>query len=68
MEFICDWFLLICLKGTDKNFLVPVGGAIVASPQKQFIENLSSLYPGMIDWLNIQLGFECAEKCVFGND
>lgn len=36
------------IQSTDKNFLVPVGGAIIASPQAQqsFIKDFSSMYPG----------------------
>jgi hypothetical protein len=34
------------VQSTDKNFMVPVGGAIVWSPNKKFIDNLSSTYPG----------------------
>jgi len=34
------------VQSTDKNFLVPVGGAIVASPAKGVIKAISELYPG----------------------
>jgi O-phospho-L-seryl-tRNASec:L-selenocysteinyl-tRNA synthase len=34
------------VQSTDKNFLVPVGGAIVASPQTQLVEKVAGLYPG----------------------
>ena len=34
------------IQSTDKNFLVPVGGAIVSSPNPILIDNLSKLYPG----------------------
>ena len=34
------------IQSTDKNFLTPVGGAIVASPIKENIENLSNTYAG----------------------
>eukprot|EP00906_Rhabdomonas_costata_P020305 RCo029511 len=34
------------VQSTDKNFLVPVGGSVVASPHPSFIEALSQLYPG----------------------
>eukprot|EP01038_Epipyxis_sp_PR26KG_P010427 gene10427-14007_t len=34
------------IQSTDKNFMVPVGGAIVVSPSKQFIDDLSASYPG----------------------
>lgn len=34
------------VQSTDKNFLVPVGGAIVASPEKKLIDKISEIYPG----------------------
>lgn len=34
------------VQSTDKNFLVPVGGAVVASPTKGVIKAISELYPG----------------------
>eukprot|EP01083_Nonionella_stella_P090584 253053_1 len=34
------------IQSTDKNFLVPVGGSIVASFDKEFIEDVSKTYPG----------------------
>eukprot|EP01129_Flabellula_baltica_P000888 TRINITY_DN10819_c0_g1_i1.p1 TRINITY_DN10819_c0_g1~~TRINITY_DN10819_c0_g1_i1.p1 ORF type:complete len:440 (+),score=73.04 TRINITY_DN10819_c0_g1_i1:172-1491(+) len=34
------------VQSTDKNIMVPVGGAIVASPNKQRISSLSQIYPG----------------------
>lgn len=36
----------IVVQSTDKNFLVPVGGAIVFSPRAAFIDSLSAMYPG----------------------
>jgi len=39
------------VQSTDKNFMVPVGGSIVASAEKKFVQELSKLYPGLfIDW------------------
>jgi len=35
---------MIC--STDKNFLVPVGGAIVTSPHDSIIQNVSKIYAG----------------------
>jgi len=35
---------MIC--STDKNFLVPVGGAIVTSPHEQIIQSVGKLYAG----------------------
>lgn len=34
------------VQSTDKNFLVPVGGAIVAGTDKDFISEIGQLYPG----------------------
>jgi len=33
-------------QSTDKNFLVPVGGAVVAGPDKSFITAVAQTYPG----------------------
>ncbi len=34
------------VQSTDKNFMVPVGGAIVTSSSSEFISSLSAMYPG----------------------
>lgn len=34
------------VQSTDKNFMVPVGGAVVASPHAAFIDAVSGCYPG----------------------
>ncbi len=34
------------IQSTDKNFLTPVGGAIVASPNEEFADNVSETYAG----------------------
>jgi len=34
------------VQSTDKNFLVPVGGAIVAAPDAKLVDKVSGLYPG----------------------
>jgi len=34
------------VQSTDKNFLVPVGGAIVSSPDGAFVAQLAKMYPG----------------------
>lgn len=34
------------VQSTDKNFLVPVGGAIVASPSSEFVEAVARTYAG----------------------
>eukprot|EP01031_Cornospumella_fuschlensis_P022274 gene22274-27237_t len=40
-EIVC-----VVIQSTDKNFLVPVGGAVVASTSPSFLKALSSSYPG----------------------
>lgn len=35
------------VQSTDKNFMVPVGGSIIAGYKKEFIENISKTYPGI---------------------
>ena len=34
------------VQSTDKNFMVPVGGAIVAGFDEKFIDTVSKTYPG----------------------
>jgi O-phospho-L-seryl-tRNASec:L-selenocysteinyl-tRNA synthase len=34
------------IQSTDKNFMVPVGGAILASPSPELLKAVSSFYPG----------------------
>eukprot|EP00759_Apiculatamorpha_spiralis_P014990 PhF_6_TR21690/c0_g1_i2/m.30972/K03341/SEPSECS; O-phospho-L-seryl-tRNASec:L-selenocysteinyl-tRNA synthase len=34
------------VQSTDKNFLVPVGGAVVTSPSKELIDAIAEIYPG----------------------
>lgn len=34
------------VQSTDKNFLVPVGGAVVAGPDKGLVEEVGRMYPG----------------------
>lgn len=34
------------VQSIDKNFMVPVGGCIIASPEKREIEALTKVYPG----------------------
>ena len=40
------YMMLAVVQSTDKNFLVPVGGAIVISPTKAVIDAISGCYPG----------------------
>lgn len=34
------------VQSLDKNFLVPVGGAVVAGFDQSFVEEISRMYPG----------------------
>ena len=34
------------VQSTDKNFLVPVGGSVVASCEEQFVRDVAQIYPG----------------------
>ena len=34
------------VQSADKNFMVPVGGAIIAGFDKNFIEEIGKMYPG----------------------
>ncbi|EAL67325.1 O-phosphoseryl-tRNA selenium transferase [Dictyostelium discoideum AX4] len=34
------------IQSTDKNFMVPVGGAIISGPNSEFIDQISRNYPG----------------------
>ena len=34
------------MQSTDKNFMVPVGGAIIAGFDKAFIQSVGKMYPG----------------------
>ncbi|NHI91821.1 MAG: O-phosphoseryl-tRNA(Sec) selenium transferase [Candidatus Lokiarchaeota archaeon] len=34
------------IQSTDKNFLTPIGGSIVGSPSKEFLEEINQCYPG----------------------
>ena len=39
---------------TDKNFLVPVGGSVIASSEKEFVRKASQIYPGRASFYPIQ--------------
>ena len=34
------------IQSTDKNFLVPVGGSVVASCSEAFVKEVAQTYPG----------------------
>jgi hypothetical protein len=38
----------VYIQSTDKNFMVPVGGSIVAGFEEKTIEAISQTYPGKI--------------------
>ena len=35
------------VSSTDKNFMVPVGGGLIASPDKQLVAEVGKMYPGL---------------------
>jgi len=37
----------IFVQSADKNLMVPVGGAIVAGFNRQWVQNIAKTYPGM---------------------
>ncbi len=39
------------VQSTDKNLMVPVGGAVVASHSEDFIKTVAQMYPGVILWI-----------------
>lgn len=41
------------MQSTDKNFAVPVGGAIVAGFDKDFVMSIAAMYPGA-NWFLLQ--------------
>ncbi|MHA1786482.1 MAG: O-phosphoseryl-tRNA(Sec) selenium transferase [Candidatus Helarchaeota archaeon] len=58
------------IQSTDKNFLTPIGGSIVGTPKKEFMEEINECYPGrasaapIIQFLAsiLSLGIEKYEK------
>lgn len=36
----------LIVSSTDKNFMVPIGGALIYSQNAELIKNISNLYPG----------------------
>lgn len=41
------------VQSLDKNFMVPVGGAIIAGFDESFIQEISKMYPG--EWMFIYI-------------
>lgn len=41
------------VQSTDKNFLVPVGGCVIASSNEEFINTISQTYPGMCRYMHV---------------
>ena len=37
----------VFVQSTDKNFMVPVGGAIIAGFDKKLIDRIAKMYPGL---------------------
>lgn len=50
------------VQSTDKNFMVPVGGAIVAGFDENFIDAVSKTYPGKFN------GWFCIVLCCYSHD
>ncbi len=51
------------VQSTDKNFMVPVGGAVVASSDEEFINSVSQMYPGLLETVcNLQTVLICFRK------
>ena len=46
MRFNTLFLNMTVIQSTDKNFLVPVGGAIVNSPSPSFLQDVAKMYPG----------------------
>lgn len=42
------------VQSLDKNFMVPVGGAIIAGFDEVFIKDISKMYPGRYIIINPQ--------------
>lgn len=36
----------VCVQSTDKNFMVPVGGSVIATFEEKSLEKISKFYPG----------------------
>lgn len=45
----------VFVQSTDKNFLVPVGGAIIAGFDKTILDKITRNYPGNFMCINILL-------------
>lgn len=43
------------VQSTDKNFMVPVGGAIVSGFDKGLLERIARIYPGTFYHINVFL-------------
>lgn len=40
------------IQSTDKNFMVPVGGAIIVGFDDIFVDTISKTYPGTVSFRN----------------
>lgn len=38
------------VQSLDKNFMVPVGGAIIAGFDEFFVQEISKMYPGELEY------------------
>ena len=39
------------VQSTDKNFMVPVGGAVIAAFDSKIVEEIAKSYPGTVTFL-----------------
>lgn len=51
------------VQSTDKNFMVPVGGSIIAGFDEAIIKEIGQMYPGK--WLALTFSKNC--DCVMDN-
>eukprot|EP00871_Galdieria_phlegrea_P000039 jgi/Galph1/1035/GphlegSOOS_G5773.1 len=46
LEAACQFRVDVIVQSTDKNFMVPVGGAILVSPYSSHLSQIAQIYPG----------------------
>lgn len=44
----------IIVQSTDKNLMVPVGGAVIVTFDKQLLDTVAGLYPGKLEKVMLQ--------------
>lgn len=51
------------VQSTDKNFMVPIGGTIIAGFDEKFIAKVSKCYPGELkNWVEYISKYSSAER------